>query len=286
MSHTTHTFLATRELYSSNESIHSRQINEIKISSFRACTYWSRFLFIVLYLLHGCLAFKGSVWIRRYNRRNGICARAPSCGHRPSVDKRLISQLFVPRECVRVCVCKYVCLWMRDYPIFLFLFIIFLPYRYRLSMLRWPIIIVQSCSYISDKRGSVVASCRAWIKSRICFRGEGESDGGSLGIYGRLYSSLLSSAPRSTAYNLRYRKIDVVDSPTIHAAFVTACRCLYRRNMKILFAFSGNLRTKGSQGNGTLKSHVREKPCERQLSYIYLQTWLCSRINIPTALIK
>lgn len=34
MSHTTHTFLATRELYSSNESIHSRQINEIKISSF------------------------------------------------------------------------------------------------------------------------------------------------------------------------------------------------------------------------------------------------------------
>lgn len=111
---------------------------------------------------------------------------------------------------------------MRDYPIFLFLFIIFLPYRYRLSMLRWPIIIVQSCSYISDKRGSVVASCRAWIKSRICFRGEGEFYGGSLGIYGRLYSSLLSSAPRSTAYNLRYRKIDVVDSPTIHAAFVTA----------------------------------------------------------------
>lgn len=51
-------------------------------------------------------------------------------------------------------------------------------------MLRWPIIIDQSCGHISDKRGRAVASCRAWIKSRICFRGEGESDGGSLSLSG------------------------------------------------------------------------------------------------------
>lgn len=91
-------------------------------------------------------------------------------------------------------------------------------------MLRWPIIIDQSCSYISDKRGSAVASCRAWIKSRICFRGEGESDRGSHSLSGfmAVYIRRFSLLPRSMAHNLRYRKIDVVDSPTIHAAFVTA----------------------------------------------------------------
>lgn len=127
-------------------------------------------------------------------------------------------------------------------------------------MLRWPIIIDQSCSYIiSDKRGIVVASCRAWIKSRICASAaKVNPTKGSPGIYGRLYSSLLSSAPRNTAYNLRYRKIDVVDSPTIHAAFVTPLVVASIVEIWKFYLPSLGEFTKDSQGNGMLKSRVRE----------------------------
>lgn len=91
-----------------------------------------------------------------------------------------------------------------------------------------------------------MASCRARIKSRIRFRGEGESDVGSLGPgFMAVYSSLLFCVEKH-GHNLRYEKIDVVDSPTIRAAFVTALVVAsHRRNMEILFSSPRNSHTKG-----------------------------------------
>lgn len=80
------------------------------------------------------------------------------------------------------------------------------------------------------------------IKSRIRFRGEGKSDTEKaivLGLRFMVVYSSLHSASRRARHNLRYRKIDVVDSPAIRATFVTArvSFCLHRRNMEILFPF-------------------------------------------------
>jgi len=118
----------------------------------------------------------------------------------------------------------------------------------------WPII----TELYLWQRGSAVASCRARIKSRIRFRGEGESDVESLGsgIYDRLL--LASLLRRGARHNLRYKKIDVVDSPIIHEAFVTALVAAFHSgNMKILFSFLRNSRTKSFRE--TRLNHVSGK---------------------------
>lgn len=140
-----------------------------------------------------------------------------------------------------------------------YFYLLFLSYRRRSSALLADNYGPIGYLYLWQ-RGSAVASCRARIKSRIRFRGEGESDVGSPrpGIYGRLLvASLLR---RGARHNLRYKKIDVVDSPTIHAAFVIALVvAFHRKNMEILFSFPWNSRTKGLEKR--LKSRFRKRNC-------------------------
>lgn len=152
-----------------------------KNSSFWAFARVDVVLFLSSFIFHG-LAFRGSMGIQEYNRQSGIYWRAILMVTRPStmVDKRLIS------DCA-------VAVW--NCSIFLF---IISPLSPLLIRGWWPTITDQSCQRYLWQRGSAVASCRARIKSRICFRGEGESDVGSLGIYGRLLvASLLRREARA-----------------------------------------------------------------------------------------
>lgn len=106
------------------------------------------------------------------------------------------------------------------------------------------------------QRGSAVAS--SWIKSRIRFRGEGESVGGAmdrsvwdLWSFTRFSLRARNCERHTTIAAPNDRKIDAVDSPaTIRATFVTTgpCRCLHCRNMEILFAFPRTLRIQKPPG--------------------------------------
>jgi len=127
-----------------------------------------------------------------------------------------MSQSVLPRRCI-----FYTCMWERLSDIFIYYFSPLSPpliyasvadnYRPIVRPYLWQAWESRGILSRVDKVKDLLP-WRRWIRRRISL---------ALRIYGRLYSSFLSSTPRSMAHNLRYRKIDVVDSPTIHAAFVT-----------------------------------------------------------------